>query len=1162
MSSSEQEDCQARLDALDTTQSYIVQAPAGSGKTSLLLSRYICLLEKVSQPEEVLAVTFTKKATRNMRDKILKVLDPDSGEDLPQEEMKKVVQRVRERSENLGWHLLENPARLQIMTIDALVKRLVSQMPWSSRLGTVTGVANNVEDLFEAAAAASVDLENIDDAGIREALKTVLHRIDNRSSSLQRLIVEMLGKRDQWLRFVALEQFGDESHKSQVERVWRAVQEKHLAELVSLIPADSSKLLVKVAVSAARHLQAAGSGSHALSACLNMKTVPGTNVDSRKQWLGIAQLLLTNDGKWRKRADKRIGIPANDEILKIDYHELLAKLDEVDGLREQLDKVRNLPDDRISDEDWEAIRSIIKILPYAVAQLKLEFRRQGKVDFIELAQQAAVALGTADNPTDLSLVLDYKYQHILVDEFQDTSLSQKLLLENLIGGWQDGDDRTLFLVGDPMQSIYRFREAEVGIYLEVRKEGLGSVKPIPLTLYRNFRSNQTLVNWFNEIFGKVFPETENNSLGQVKYSNCISEIQDPEDRKVNLRLRETYKPKEDGEKVDRTVVRKSEKDKQARLLFDDLQEYLKKPGESDAVILVRSRSQIYRFIPLLQEHGIRYYAHDVVPLEKRPVVKDILALTRALLFLADRTSWLAVLRAPWCGMDLNDMLVVASAEGHDVIWNAINDDDVVGQLTPDGQKRIIRVREVLQRAFKAKGREELRYWLEDTWTLLGGPGCAPKHDVENAQIILDLIADYGNGFDVKDLLQFEHHLENLYAIPEYKADQTQVTIMTIHGSKGLEFDAVFIPFLEAIPRRTQKPLMVWGESNWTSGERILLSSSIPQAGDKDLDLKYQYLRDWNSEKDILELTRLIYVACTRAKRELYLYGTVNKENMDSNSAKTTILSRLWDGLKDDEFLPAEVPEDPDAENQHQLRQLSRLPVDWSLPEPPAALELDDQGVESPGDKEKIDFDWAGNIARGVGTVVHEWLHRISKTGIKNWSKAKLSGEEREWKLKLTSLGVTGDQMPEALDRTRKALINVLDDERGRWLLRDDHQDAEAEWRLTGCINGQIRNVILDRTFVDESGVRWIVDYKTGYTAGSVEKFLDEEKRRYQNQLEQYALFISRMENRPVRLGLYFPLHKEWREWSYDKAVHKRSNPVGIDENIDDIKRVRYNSMFQ
>ena len=125
-------------------------------------------------------------------------------------------------------------------------------------------------------------------------------------------------------------------------------------------------------------------------------------------------------------------------------------------------------------------------LPHAVAQLKLVFQSRNQVDFTEIAQGALRALGDLEAPTDLALALDYRIRHLLIDEFQDTSISQYELIEKLTAGWEPGDGRSMLAVGDPMQSIYRFREAEVGLFLRARAAGIGNIALQPVTLSRQF----------------------------------------------------------------------------------------------------------------------------------------------------------------------------------------------------------------------------------------------------------------------------------------------------------------------------------------------------------------------------------------------------------------------------------------------------------------------------------------------------------------------------------------------------------------------------------------------------------------------------------------------------------------------------------------------------
>ncbi len=121
------------------------------------------------------------------------------------------------------------------------------------------------------------------------------------------------------------------------------------------------------------------------------------------------------------------------------------------------------------------MEALYRLLPLAVAELWVVFQSRGEVDFTQVTWSALRSLGTRDEPTDLALTLDYRIRHLLIDEFQDTSQSQYELLDLLTAGWTPGDGRTLFVVGDPMQSIYRFRQAEVGLFLRAWRQGMSNV---------------------------------------------------------------------------------------------------------------------------------------------------------------------------------------------------------------------------------------------------------------------------------------------------------------------------------------------------------------------------------------------------------------------------------------------------------------------------------------------------------------------------------------------------------------------------------------------------------------------------------------------------------------------------------------------------------------
>ncbi len=325
---------------------------------------------------------------------------------------------------------------------------------------------------------------------------------------------------------------------------------------------------------------------------------------------------------------------------------------------------------------------------------------------MELGIAARYALGQIDNPTEVAYRMDSRIEHLLVDEFQDTSRAQFELLEKLTGGWQPGDGRTLFLVGDPMQSIYRFRQAEVGLFGEAEEKGIGGLPMARLELRLNRRSRPAIVERVNALFSNSFPATSDDDAGAVKYTASLAAREEP-DGVVTI---DGFVEGEDQMEAGRVIQRI-----RAAQIEDP---------EGSVAILVRARSHLFAITEALKTAALPFSAVDIDPLADRSIVRDLLALTRAMLDPADRIAWLSILRAPWCGLTLGDLESLVRDRITASIWECVQD---LRTLTDDGQKRAARLRDVLAEAFAEQGRWPLRRWAERAWMRLGGPACL-EHD--------------------------------------------------------------------------------------------------------------------------------------------------------------------------------------------------------------------------------------------------------------------------------------------------------------------------------------------------------------------------------------------------------------------------------------------------
>ena len=639
MSASRQpSDHAARLRALNPAESFLVQAPAGSGKTELLTDRILALLATVSRPEEIVAITFTRKAASEMHARVLSKLGEAQGPAPESEHARRSWELARAalaRDAELGWQLLHHPARLAIRTIDSFCASLVRGMPCLSGLGGMPELASDPEIHYAAAARATLAYAEVSDQ-----VRALIEHMDVDVNAACEAIVGMLAQRDQWMPLLKER----DVDRATLERMLADAVSEDMRTVARVMPMGWQDALREIARLAAAELD--GADSNPLAALRDWHGDLASESAQSAQWLALAHLLLTKEGGLRKSANKNLGFPPGCAH-KAPFTQWLEGA-ELDASRwtGRLHALRSAPPAHFTDEQWRILSAQLLTLQLAVTQLHQCFAESGEVDFIEIAQRAQQALGSADDPGELLLKLDASIRHLLVDEFQDTSLTQIHLLDTLTAGWQAGDGRTLFLVGDPMQSIYRFRKAEVGLFLNAAERGIGEISLQRLTLTDNFRSQAGVVDWVNATFQALFPRDNDAAAGAIRYTPS-----------------EAFNPAMDGPAVQFHVAFGANGPSDADAQAEDTAVALVRQALAQArpdsrypvAILVRARGHLAKLARRLADEGIACRAVDLVPLARREVVADLVQLMRALAHPADRLAWLSVLRAPWCGLKLDTL---------------------------------------------------------------------------------------------------------------------------------------------------------------------------------------------------------------------------------------------------------------------------------------------------------------------------------------------------------------------------------------------------------------------------------------------------------------------------------------------------------------------------
>ena len=664
-------------------ESFIVEAPAGAGKTELLTQRYLKLLATVDCPEEIIALTFTNKAATEMRNRILSALEDAQNNTAVDAKHKQTTRDLAiaalQHAQNLGWQLLSQPARLTIQTMDALCSSLARQMPLLSRFGGQPKIADDASKHYQHAAQQTL-AQIAFETGANDTVSTALRFMHNDIEKLNALLANMLAKRDQWQPLVGIHaNISVEEIAQSVALALNALIEQQLNLSLHALPASYQTKLMAVIRFAASNLEP----DHSLNILLDWQIPLQARVKDLDKWQALSSFLLTDSGECRKIAglNKNYGFPAK-HADKDTFKQLFEATIQLIADPQALFTVRNLPAVNQTDitRDSVIVKALAQLLQLASAYLWTTFQAANEVDFVAIAQSASYALENEKGHTDLALKLDYKISHLLVDEFQDTSPTQMRLITQLIQGWMPEDNRTLFCVGDPMQSIYRFRKADVSLFLAATQFGIGQLPLIPLKLTRNNRSHPKIIDWINSTFQSIFPSADNITQAAISYRQFIATKDTVED---------------EGVVIHPLVIDSEEDSEQAKLseahYVADLieQEKTKNPNQKMAV-LVRSRAHLRELVSVIRRYypQLQFQAVEIESLNNRQTVLDALSLTRALLHRADRVHWLSILRAPWCGLTLADLHKLAGNNHHSTIWQLMQDEARLKALSIDGQKRL------------------------------------------------------------------------------------------------------------------------------------------------------------------------------------------------------------------------------------------------------------------------------------------------------------------------------------------------------------------------------------------------------------------------------------------------------------------------------------------
>ncbi len=825
----------ARDFASDPAQHVVLEASAGTGKTRVLVDRYVRLIRLGVSPRHILAITFTRKAAAEMRERILEQLRAEAS------------------------HALL--AEIQVATIDAFCFGLLREFPLEAGVDPGFEIADETEMARFTTEALDVTMRIVRGVVVRdENVRLLFTRI--KATVLQGVLATLLDRRQVALPAVATfvrqkvrVQGPDEVSRAFVARV-RAVFNGHEAFV-----ADGPPSLAEfqwVAAEAAR----LASG----------EDIPVTDVPQLRRRL--ERYFLTKKLEARKKLPGNARDHANAAARKRHEAAFLSMASGIEASIEALER----------DVDGLLARGLLTVLTIAVHQYQRLLDEHAVLDFSGMLDRAVALLERQEEFARSRLKLQARYHHLLVDEFQDTSRRQWRLVDLLIAAWGEGEgvadgQNSIFIVGDRKQSIYRFRHAEVALLDEAARR-ISALRPgrqVKQAITKNFRAVPELLAFVNVLASGLEgdPDLEERFAYEERDHFPVDAI--------------AQGARRDGRPV-LGVVAGASLQASADALAAEIARFLaeatvrdrqgppRAARPDDVAILFRARAGHQVYEEALEKLGIRTYVYKGLGFFDAPEVQDLQALLR---FLAQPESNLRaaeLLRSRF--VRLSDAALASLAPNLSAA--IIGDAEPAAGLADVDRQLLDCVRAGARRWLALTDRvpagelvdrvmRESMYGVEMT-------GLRAHQARENVKKVRALVRRIENrGYTT--IGRLAEYFETLRAGDESNAvieARGCVSLMTIHAAKGLEFPAVFVVNLHAPGRGGSAGVTVIDRSVDGEPEVAFRSTDGTRLEDR---------------REVEELRRLLYVAVTRARDVLYLAGEVD-ENGVLRAPKRSLASLL------------------------------------------------------------------------------------------------------------------------------------------------------------------------------------------------------------------------------------------------------------------------------
>lgn len=1108
--------------ALNIDRHICVTAGAGSGKTTVLVDRYLKILREGNvDPQEIVAITFTEKAAAEMKERIIEELSPqEEGEGSEQDNS---LQGFREKM-----------STAHISTIHAFCSRILREFPFQAGVPANFSILQGIDQKLSLQQIIRETLRDIATT-LNDPHRTELTRLLQRYGGQQKLVdffATMINQRDVVAQL--MRDIYSERSASEIRDSWK---QDMLTELMSLVDVAEFIRCLNAVLQIAKGKKAENAKN--LTPQLEERCEQNSDSPEVLNLLKeIAELITTGKGdiataSFLPKSIDRTGIA-----------------DEIDFLVSTAIKIKNIPkNDKIDDVQTDSedktdevetddaflistTRDLLTLYKRISTEYQTAKLSQGKLDFTDLQLRTRDLLR---NNKEIRQTLIERHKYYMVDEYQDTNELQYELVMLLTNELQSAN---LFIVGDPKQSIYGFRGADVRVFEKTKQKIIDGNENSDIRLTENFRSLRDPVGFVNYFFNHLMGDGSENDF-EVEYEALTQARPSQTNGAVEILLGKQGEDSAD----EYTLIAQHIKNMKANKGGENGQEAEPPIDYGDIAILIRSRRHLPDIENALLEAGIPYLTTGGVGFYQRQEIYDI---WNYLNFLntptENQTSLAAILRSPAFGISDTELYEISLQEAEN-FWDKAQK----YQIHSDNLRTAIATLKRHSRFAHRMPVNQLIVTIVNETGMIGTlkTGKQGEQRWSNYQKLLELARNFDGDENKPILPDFIEFLDILITEEPQEgqapieASSGAVRIMTIHAAKGLQFPIVILPRLDRGAQIDREPFI-------DEAFGIGFSPLKPEDGYRKTGPEIvTHIKNRGSAKETAEKKRLFYVGATRAQDRLILSGTLS-----ATGKPQQMLEWLYEHLnigEEDDSLSLPVALEMFAENRTSLHFFPlQIPISRALTDTESTDKTPDEitPVDFPEPLRKLEATGTSaafsvaELANYARCPLRYQLENVLRIPVNGQEELDQDEDETDAALRSALARITEQSDIEDLDTTidealerypevtaeskvgnrsplRQHVHNFINSELGKTALSASR--IQTNQHIHADINGHIVDGRCDRLFKDETGNYQIINYKTDEAQNSDTS---------DPEMELYSLLVHRRypNQSTVTINLFFTEH--------------------------------------